>query len=44
MGVFLFTDIEGSTGLWADHPAEMGAALARHDELLWTTSSAWSKN
>jgi predicted ATPase/class 3 adenylate cyclase len=35
MGVFLFTDIEGSTALWADHPEEMGAALARHDELLF---------
>ena len=34
MGVFLFTDIEGSTRLWADHRAEMGSALARHDELL----------
>ncbi len=34
MGVFLFTDIEGSTRLWADHRGEMGSALARHDELL----------
>jgi predicted ATPase/class 3 adenylate cyclase len=34
MAVFLFTDIEGSTRLWADHRAEMPAALARHDELL----------
>jgi predicted ATPase/class 3 adenylate cyclase len=29
--VFLFTDIEGSTRLWADHPDGMGAALERHD-------------
>ena len=34
MGVFLFTDIEGSTRRWADHPEEMGSALAVHDELL----------
>jgi class 3 adenylate cyclase len=34
VAVFLFTDIEGSTRLWADHPAAMRAALARHDELL----------
>ncbi len=31
---FLFTDIEGSTRLWQQSPAEMGAALARHDALL----------
>lgn len=31
---FLFTDIEGSTRLWQDHPAEMQAALERHDEIL----------
>ena len=31
---FLFTDIEGSTQLWEDHPQTMSAALARHDELL----------
>ncbi len=31
---FLFTDIEGSTRLWEQFPAEMGAALARHDALL----------
>ena len=30
----LFTDIEGSTGRWEDHPTEMEAALARHDELV----------
>jgi predicted ATPase/class 3 adenylate cyclase len=32
--VFLFTDIEGSTRLWADHPDEMALALARHDDLM----------
>jgi predicted ATPase/class 3 adenylate cyclase len=31
---FLFTDLEGSTRLWEEHPDEMRAALARHDELL----------
>jgi predicted ATPase/class 3 adenylate cyclase len=30
----LFTDIEGSTGLWEAHPDEMQAALARHDRLV----------
>jgi len=31
---FLFTDIEGSTRLWEEHPDAMQVALARHDELL----------
>jgi class 3 adenylate cyclase len=31
---FLFTDIEGSTRLWEEHPDEMQAALERHDEIL----------
>ena len=31
---FLFTDIEGSTRLWEEHAAAMGAALAIHDRLL----------
>ncbi len=31
---FLFTDIEGSTRLWEEHPDAMRAALARHDALL----------
>jgi predicted ATPase/class 3 adenylate cyclase len=31
---FLFTDIEGSTRLWQEHPKEMRAVLARHDELV----------
>jgi len=30
----LFTDIEGSTRLWEKQGTAMGAALARHDELL----------
>src|SRR5207247_619569 len=30
---FLFTDIEGSTRLWEEHPEAMRAALARHDAL-----------
>src|SRR5712692_1419929 len=31
---FLFTDIEGSTRLWEEHPDAMRQALARHDSLL----------
>ena len=31
---FLFTDIEGSTHLWEEHPDAMQPALARHDELV----------
>jgi predicted ATPase/class 3 adenylate cyclase len=31
---FLFTDIEGSTRLWEQHPAQMQIALSRHDTLL----------
>src|SRR5579862_5275359 len=31
---FLFSDIEGSTKLWEEHPEPMRRALARHDALL----------
>jgi class 3 adenylate cyclase len=31
---FLFTDLEGSTRLWEEHPEAMKAALARHDSIL----------
>ncbi len=31
---FLFTDLEGSTRLWEEHPEAMRGALARHDEIL----------
>jgi predicted ATPase/class 3 adenylate cyclase len=31
---FLFTDIEGSTRLWEQHPNRVRAAMARHDLLL----------
>ena len=37
---FLFTDIEGSTGRWEAQSAEMGAALARHDDALRTAIEA----
>ena len=37
---FLFTDIEGSTRLWEQHPEAMGAALARHDALLGAAIAA----
>jgi predicted ATPase/class 3 adenylate cyclase len=31
---FVFTDLEGSTRLWDEHPEAMRVALARHDEIL----------
>jgi predicted ATPase/class 3 adenylate cyclase len=31
---FMFTDIEGSTQLWEQSPAEMKAATARHDAIV----------
>jgi class 3 adenylate cyclase/pimeloyl-ACP methyl ester carboxylesterase len=31
---FLFTDLEGSTRLWEEHPNAMRGALARHDAIL----------
>ena len=31
---FLFTDVEGSTRLWEEHPEAMQGALGRHDEIL----------
>ena len=31
---FLFTDLEGSTALWEEHPELMQDALARHDAIL----------
>jgi predicted ATPase/class 3 adenylate cyclase len=31
---FLFTDIEGSSKLWEEHPEAMSAALAHHNALL----------
>jgi len=31
---FLFTDLEGSTRLWEQHPDAMRPALARHDTIL----------
>src|SRR5438105_13133929 len=31
---FLFTDIEGSSRLWEEHPDIMRIALARHDDLI----------
>ncbi len=37
---FLFTDIEGSTKLWEQHPEAMRLALARHDALVAATMSA----
>ncbi|HLZ68451.1 MAG TPA: adenylate/guanylate cyclase domain-containing protein, partial [Dehalococcoidia bacterium] len=31
---FLFTDVEGSTRLWEEHPQAMRGVMARHDALL----------
>jgi predicted ATPase/class 3 adenylate cyclase len=31
---FLFTDVEGSTGLWQSHPEKMEVALKRHDDIV----------
>src|SRR6187402_2645710 len=31
---FLFTDIQGSTQLWEQHPEAMKLALARHDAIV----------
>ena len=31
---FLFTDIEGSTKLWDEHPEAMKSALEEHDSIL----------
>jgi predicted ATPase/class 3 adenylate cyclase len=31
---FLFTDLEGSTRLWEEHPKAMHETLARHDQIL----------
>jgi class 3 adenylate cyclase len=33
---FLFTDIEGSTRIWQEHPDAMQGVLARHGEILRT--------
>jgi class 3 adenylate cyclase len=30
----VFTDVEGSTRLWQEHPGAMAIALARHDEIM----------
>src|SRR5919202_927764 len=38
----LFTDVEGSTRLWEQHPAAMQAALARHDRLIETSVAAYN--
>ena len=32
--IFLFTDVEGSTGLWERFPQAMKVALERHDRIL----------
>src|SRR5262245_45080274 len=39
---FLFTDLEGSTRLWSEHPEAMRPALARHDEILRDVIAAYA--
>jgi predicted ATPase/class 3 adenylate cyclase len=39
---FLFTDLEGSTRLWEQHPDAMREALARHDAILVAAIEAQS--
>jgi predicted ATPase/class 3 adenylate cyclase len=39
---FLFTDLEGSTGLWERYPDAMKPALARHDAILRAAVEAGS--
>ena len=34
LSAFLFTDVEGSTRLWEEHPAEMKVALEHHDRII----------
>jgi predicted ATPase/class 3 adenylate cyclase len=38
--VFLFSDVEGSTGLWQEHPQAMREALALHQALLQASIAA----
>src|SRR5207302_1979061 len=37
---FLYTDIEGSTRLWEEHPTAMRKAVTRHDAILRDTIGA----
>ena len=37
---YLFTDVEGSTPLWQQHPNEMKSVMARHDSLIMSTVEA----
>jgi len=38
---FLFTDIEGSTRLWDQHPDAMAQAMETHDALLTDVADAY---
>ncbi|MDP9358179.1 MAG: adenylate/guanylate cyclase domain-containing protein, partial [Chloroflexota bacterium] len=38
---FLFTDIEGATRLWQEHPEAMASAIVRHDALLRAVSETY---
>ena len=38
---FLFSDIQGSTPLWEQHPEAMHRALARHNEIMHQVMAAF---
>ena len=38
---FLFTDLEGSTRMWEQHPDAMKAALPQHDAILRSAIEGW---
>lgn len=38
--VLVMTDVVGSTRMWAEHPAEMNAAMARHHEIVHAAIAA----
>lgn len=40
MITYLFTDVQGSTPLWQQHPNEMRDVVARHDSLMTATVEA----
>ena len=37
---YLFTDVEGSTPLWQQHPDDMRSVMARHDSLIMSAVEA----
>jgi class 3 adenylate cyclase len=37
---FVFTDVEGSSALWAEDAGAMSASLRLHDEIVWSVVDA----